>query len=397
MIGDGFTGFVEAPPQSEWWAALKRRDCQTLLHLLQGGRNLWREIDSNGRTVLHVAVMQGCSRLVNEVLRSVNPYDDPNTKSSVEMLRDAKDTSLCGADVIAIADIVGNADVRNLIFEDSPANNQPGGVFQVGDVNLRNRIQQIFGALQVGGFVSMRLQDAFEDDVDYNFVQRGQQFLCLHVACKDPNLVDFLLGGMRHTKSGGDHLLQALFELKDAQGRTLLHVAVEEDGLGDNSRDKVMAVIVKRVLQIFDEVPACNDVTSQNCLNARDLGGRTPLHRAVANKRAGRAVIKVLVKHPKTHVNARWRGDNVFTGDVTALHLAVVHNNVDAAKYLLKRDTTDGDIQCALSIKPRGSLSRNDFDLILSDKKSWSALELATIMGHAHIVDAMLKVRDKYI
>ncbi len=391
MIGDGSTGFVVASPQSEWCAALKRRDCQTLLRLLQRKHNLWREIDSNGRTVLHVAVMQGCSRLVNEVLRSVN--NPPNTtSSSLDMLLNAKDTSLCGADVFAIADIVGNTVVRDLIFDGLPAIIQPAE-FPEADVNLSNRIQYILNSLHNGGTESTTLAEAFEDDVDYNFVQRQQGLLCLHVACKHAHLVGFLQRLIRHTKDGGNRLLQALFELKDAQGRTLLHVAVEEDGLGDNLRDRDMANIVTRALGILDEEPACDDVTSQNCLNARDLAGRTPLHRAVANKRAGRAVIKALLDHPMTDVNALWRSDNVSTGNVTALHLAVLHNNVDAARFLLASPRIDGDIQCTLFIEASGIRHRNDDRPKLSGRY-WTALELATIMGQVHMVDAMLEVCD---
>ncbi|CAN5968406.1 unnamed protein product [Sphagnum jensenii] len=387
VIGDGSTGFVVASPQSEWCAALKRRDCQTLLRLLQRKHNLWREIDSNGRTVLHVAVMQGCSRLANEVLRSVN--NPPNTTSSLDMLLNAKDTSLCGADVFAIADIVGNTVVRDLIIDGLPAIIQPAE-FPEADVNLSNRIQYILNSLHNGGTESTQLAEAFEDDVDYNFVQRQQRLLCLHVACKHAHLVGFLQRLIRHTKDGGNRLLQALFEIKDAQGRTLLHVAVEEDGLGDNLRDRHMANIVTRALGILDEEPACDNVTSQNCLNARDLAGRTPLHRAVANKRAGRAVIKALLDHPMTDVNALWTSDNVSTGNVTALHLAVLHNNVDAARSLLASPRIDGDIQCTLFIEASGIRHGNDNRPKLSDRK-WTALELATIMGQVHMVDAMLE------
>ncbi len=396
MIGDGFTGFVEASPQSEWCAALKRRDCLTLLRLLQKKHNLWREIDSNGRTVLHVAVMQGCSRLVNEVLRSVNQYYPPNTTSTLEMLLNAKETSLCGADVFAIADIVGNAVVRELIVNGLPADDEPAEQFRVADDDLASRLRDIYENLDDGGFEFMTLKEVFEDDVDYSFVERGRHLLCVHVACKHAHLVEFLQRVMRQTKSGGNHLLQALFELTDAQGRTLLHIAVDEDGLGDNSRDIEIANIVTRAVGILDVVPACNAVASQIFVNARDAAGRTPLHRAVANKRAGRVVIKVLLDHPMTDVNVVWRSDNVFTGDVTALHLAVLHNNVDAAVSLLGRERTDRDIKCTLFIDASGILSRNDDEPKLSGS-SWTALELATILSQVHMVDAMLEVCDKYI
>ncbi len=238
------------------------------------------------------------------------------------------------------------------------------------------------------------LEEAFKRDVDYNFVERRRrELLYLHVACKQVHLVDFLQGVIKDTKEGGNHLLQELFEVKDAQGRTLLHVAVEEDGLGDEERDKAMANIVTKVLRILDEGPACDDATSQICLNALDLAGRTPLHRAVANKRVGRAVIKVLLDHRMTDVIALWESDTISTGNVTALHLAVLHNNVDAARSLLETPRTDGDIVSKLFIEASGIRSRNDGKPKLSGRE-WTALELATIMGEVHMVDEMLKVCD---
>jgi hypothetical protein len=312
------------------------------------------------------------------------------------MLRNAKETSLCGADVFAIADIVGETVVRDIIVSGSPADDEPAEQFREADDDLATRLRDIYENLDDGGFEFMTLKQAFEDDVDYSFVERGRHLLCVHVACKHAHLVEFLQRVKRHTKSGGNHLLQALFELRDAQGRTLLHVAVDEDGLGDNSRDIEIANIVTRAVEILDVVPACNAVTSHICLNARDAAGRTPLHRAVANKRAGRAVIVALLDHPMTDVNAVWRSNIVVSEDVTALHLAVLHNNVDAAVSLLGRERTDGDIKCTLFIDASGIRSRNDVEPKLSGS-SWTALELATIMGQVDMVDAMLEVCDKYI
>jgi ankyrin repeat protein len=340
--------------------------------------------------------MQGCSRLVNEVLRSVNKYNPPNTTSSLDMLLNAKDTSLCGADVLAIANIVGNEEVRNLVSDDSEANIQPAE-FPEANVDLSDRIQHIRDDLGRGGTEWRKLEEAFEDDVDYNFVEDRQGLLCLHVACKHPELANFLQRVIRHTKNGGNHLLQALFEIKDPQGRTLLHVAVEEDGLRDNSRDRVMANIVKKALGILDEEPACDAVTIRNCLNARDLAGRTPLHRAVANKRAGREVIEALLAHRATDVNAEWRSDSVYTGNVTALHLAVLHNNAHAAVLLLRSPRTNGDTICRIFIEASGIRSTKPEKDNKLTGDVWTALELATILGQVHMVDAMLEVCDKYI
>jgi hypothetical protein len=309
------------------------------------------------------------------------------------MLRNAKDTSLCGADVFAIADIVGNAVFRNLIFSGLPDDIPPAEQLPEANDNLSNCITYSLDP-DHGGTESKTLEEAFKADVDYNFVEHRQELLYLHLACKHAHLVGFLQRVIRHTKDGGNNLLQALFKLKDAQGRTLLHVAVEEDGLGNNLRDIDMDnIIAKKMLGILDEEPPCDAVTSHVFLNALDLAGRTPLHRAVANKRAGRKVINALVNHPMTDVNALWEGNNQSTGSVTALHLAVLHNNVHAAGFLLAKDRTDGEIKCKLFIEASGIRSRNDDNPKLS-RREWTALELATIMGEVHMVDEMLKVCD---
>jgi ankyrin repeat protein len=334
---------------------------------------------------------------VDEVLRSVIKYNPPNTTSSLDMLLDAKDTSLCGADVLSIANIVGNAVVRNLILNRLPADTQPAEQFPETNDLLSDRIQYILDNLDYGRNESKALEEAFEDDVDYNFVEDRQGLLCLHVACKHAEIANFLQRVIRHTKNGGNHLLQALFEIKDPQGRTLLHVAVEEDGLRDNSRDRVMANIVEKALGILDEQPACDAVTIRNCLNARDLAGRTPLHRAVANKRAGRQVIEALLAHPATDVNAEWRSDSVHTGNVTALHLAVLHNNAHAAVLLLDSPRTNGDTICRIFIEASGIRSTKPANDNKLTGNLWTALELATILGQVDMVDAMLEVCDKYI
>jgi ankyrin repeat protein len=252
---------------------------------------------------------------------------------------------------------------------------------------------------------AINLKEKFEHDVDYNFVESQKHLLYLHVACKHPEFSNFVLAVIGQTKRDSHAQLEALFNRKDAQGRTLLHVAVEEDGLGDSGHDNYMADIVKNALEIFDADPVCDATVFKGCVNSRDLAGRTPLHRAVANQRAGSALTEVLVKHRMTDVNAIWTGDGeLVTGNVTALHLAVWHNNIDAAKILLKKVETDGELECSSFIEASGILrSPNDtrdsdsrvhaFQYKLSAHK-WTALELATIMGRVHMVGSLLKVSN---
>jgi hypothetical protein len=332
------------------------------------------------------------------------------------MLMNAKDKSTCDANAFSLAKIVGNTDVLNIIkngrhYPGRPADRDPdqpqGPVRTYQGHEARNLqalsriIQEVLG--DQDSEIRSILNRRFEDDVDYNFVEPPQDLLFLHVGCKQSQLWDsFLQRVIERTKrnrnqngdENGNDLLQALFEFKDPQGRTILHVAVEEDGLGDKEHDLDMAAIIEMSLGILGGEPVPNDDIYNKCVNARDFAGRTPLHRAVANKRAGSAVIKALVNDPQTDVNALWESlDERITGNVTALHLAVLHNNLDAAKFLLATEETNGEIKCKLFIEASGFRSSKDSEPKLSGR-NWTALELAIIMGHVHMVALLLKVCD---
>jgi ankyrin repeat protein len=193
------------------------------------------------------------------------------------------------------------------------------------------------------------------------------------------------------TKAKSNAHVQELFKLKDPQGRTLLHVAVEEDGFHHEDLDTNMAHVVKRALEILEK-RLDDDECVKNCVNAQDSAGRTPLHRAVANKHAGPEIIRTLVDHRMTAVNALWKGrDETVTGNVTALHLAVLHNNLDAAKVLLEKEETRGDLKCKLVIEGSGIPDQNSTEPKLSES-GWTALELATTMGQVHMVGTLLEV-----
>jgi hypothetical protein len=57
----------EAPAESHWFHAIEERNCKLLLELFQADRSLWVQTGLKGRSVLHVAVMQGCSELVKQL------------------------------------------------------------------------------------------------------------------------------------------------------------------------------------------------------------------------------------------------------------------------------------------------------------------------------------------
>ncbi|KAH8941643.1 hypothetical protein BDL97_14G054000 [Sphagnum fallax] len=57
----------EASKDSEWFDAIEKKNCKSLLQLFRDNRSLWVQTDLKGRSVLHVAVMQGCAELVHEL------------------------------------------------------------------------------------------------------------------------------------------------------------------------------------------------------------------------------------------------------------------------------------------------------------------------------------------
>jgi ankyrin repeat protein len=387
--GAGSCGFVEASQESEWCAALKTRDCKNLLRFLRQQRGRWREIDSNGRTVLHVAVIQACSELVVEVLKSVN--ETTNTQSYRRMLVEARDKSLCNAGAYHLARIVGNKDIIARINR-ARTGEPPGPQARVITNRLCREVCGIINSTMRDAGIESRLEQQFEVDVDYNFVDKSKQWMFfLHVACKKADQWDFIREVISRTKAISKAHVQALFKLKDPQGRTLLHVAIEEDGFHHEELDTSMATVVNKALEILE--PGLDAECVKNCVNAQDSAGRTPLHRAVANKHAGPEIIKTLVDHRMTDVNALWKSlDERVTGNVTALHLAVLHNNLDAAKVLLEKEETRGDIRCEhLFIEGSGIPKRDSTERKLSGT-SWTALELATMMGQVHMVGTLLEV-----
>jgi hypothetical protein len=385
-MGEAFANgvFVLASQESEWCAALKTRDCKKLLGFLRQQPDLWREIDSKGRTVLHVAVIQACSELVVEVLKSVN--EPLNTK----MLVEARDESLCNAAAYHLARIVGNKDI--IVRINKARTDEPPGPQAPMITNQRgHEVCVIIKRTMRNAGIGSRLRQQFEVDVDYNFVKESKQLMCvLHVACKKADQWDFIYEVIRRTKARSNAHVQELFKLKDPQGRTLLHVAIEEDGFHHEELDESMATVVDTALKILE--PDLDDECVKNCVNAQDSTGRTPLHRAVANKRAGHKMINVLLNHRMTDVNALWKSvDETVTGNVTALHLAILHNNLDVVKLLLAKDEIRRDMQCNVVITGSGIPKPDSTECTLSERR-WTTLELATMMGQLHVVGELLKV-----
>jgi len=383
------SGFVEGIPDSSWVRGLEERDCKKLLQLLERSPSSWVETSREGRNVLHVAIIQGCTQLVKQVLKlppqgsSRSFVDDDsfsNNLPSLKTLLNATD-GRCKVDVFCLASIVGNQDVIQILdktthtiqdaynahnqkverqAQDYNAESQANDDDNIGNVCLRGLMQN---ALELSK--NARFKSIIEKDVDYNFEDpKRKELLIFHCACKRAHLFKrFIHDVVEMARAQG--VLQELFQLKDAQGRTPLHVAVD---LGRATTQELLNLLPK-------------EAEFADCINARDGAGRTPLHRAVANNLgfSYSRLAEILVNDIRTDVNAEWRDG------MTALHLAILHNDPGTAELLLAAKGADGSKRVDVA----KTITR-DISVYKTTATSWTALELATVMGISTVVQAFV-------
>jgi ankyrin repeat protein len=379
------SGFVEGIPDSSWVRGLEERDCKKLLHLLERSPSSWVETSREGRNVLHVAIIQGCTQLVKQVLKlppqgSSRSFVDDDSLPSLRTLLNATD-GRCKVDVFCLASIVGNQDVIQILdktthtiqdannahsqkveqqAQDYKAESQANDDDNIGNVCLRGLMQN---ALQLNK--NARFKSIIEKDVDYNFEDpKHKELLIFHCACKRAHLFKrFIHDVVEMARAQG--VLQELFQLKDAQGRTPLHVAVD---LGRATTQELLDLLPK-------------EAEFADCINARDGAGRTPLHRAVANNLgfSYSRLAEILVNDIRTDVNAEWRDG------MTALHLAILHNDPGTAELLLAAKGADGSKR----VDAAKTITR-DISVYKTTATSWTALELATVIGISTVVQAFV-------
>jgi hypothetical protein len=339
----------EASKDSEWFDAVETKNCKVLLQLFRSDRSLWVQTGLKGRSVLHVAVMQGCSELVREL----HIYEGDlvprgkNWKTPFEFLwENARDGRLKDASVQDIW----------LVME-GPSLKIRDHILELRDLSIdRSRIDYIKSHVECtmrvdNGLLSLRraidsipIEEDFEDfedlildllvnvavnDVDFNFEDIERNELFVHMACS--LLVNLLRNGVRDeeewvmsgcallalfiiaifTYLDGKNLLVKLFDQKDAQGRTVLQVLVECPDSRDHGSDR-MAQTFENMLQILPEI----------CVNALDKGGRTVLHWAVAHH--CNWAVEELLKSGKARYDVRFQ--TAYIRDITAFHLNILYD-----------------------------------------------------------------------
>jgi hypothetical protein len=272
-----------------------------------------------------------------------------------------------------------------------------------GDEDVLAKIRKITDdVLAKGKFEA--LIEAYSKHKDYNFDETRREFI-FHYACQSmsrssiesgtgPNNLkyqvkkgsayDFLWSFMKELRgedqkisegSNEDKILRSLYGIKNWQGKTPCHAALSGSAFGFE--------ILSNVLR------ATNDLkTLKLFLNACDARGWTPLHKAVAMVSEQdcwrhRIFINLLLKNDEVNVN-----EKLPESEATPLHLAILHNLPQVVGPLIRRSQNiEGVINASLKRNIRFS-STTQFSRRSS--KSWSPLQLATIMGHPGVVEALV-------
>jgi hypothetical protein len=320
-----------ASKDSEWFDAIEKKNCKFLLELFRSDRSLWVQTGLKGRSVLHVAVMQGCSELVDEL----HWYEGDlvscgkNWRTPFEFLwenaRDGRLKDASARDVWYVMEGPSVVNARN------PYGNRSGDYY----LNTRFMWKLYVEESEDSDLSSLRaaissiaIKENFvmdENDVDFNFVNVERKELYVHMACSRlrnvhkyedwerlgcDHIVEFIIAVL--TDLCDKNLIRNLFHQKDAQGRTVLQVLVLCDLWGYVYHwSQKFSWAFKTILAILPEA----------CVNAPDTAGRTVLHWAVAHGITG--AVKQLLESGKARPDVTFQ--TTYIRDITAFHLIILY------------------------------------------------------------------------
>jgi hypothetical protein len=349
----------EASKDSEW--SIEKKNCKLLLQLFRSDRSLWVQTGLKGRSVLHVAVMQGCSELVRELHyyeADLVPCGE-NWQTPFEFLwENARDWRLKNASAQDIwlvmegpSDKAGDQwrQQRDLLAGRSGDDYIKSQVICRLPVDSEDReMLSLREAIS-----SIAIKEDFvmdENDVDFNFENVERKELYVHVACsrlrnvhnyEDWNrccdqIVGFIIAVL--TDLCEKNLLQKLFDQKDAQGRTILQVfvlcelKVHVRGLWQSESEcsGMLTSAFRRMLAILPDA----------CVNTLDKAGRTVLHWAVAHDITW--AVEELLESGKPRPDVTFQ--TAYIRNITAFHLILLYDHnlpYSYRRYLkdeLKRD-----------------------------------------------------------
>ena len=243
------------------------------------------------------------------------------------------------------------------------------------------------------------LRKGYLEHKDYNFDETRREFI-FHYACQSmsrrsiepgtgPNNLkyqiakgsayDFLWSFMEELGLEGedqkDKILRSLYGIKNWQGKTPCHAALNGSAFGFE--------ILSNVLRVTNDLE-----TIKLFLNACDARGWTPLHKAVAMVSEHdcwrhRIFINLLLQNEEVNVN-----EKLPESEATPLHLAILHNLPQVVGSLIQRSKNmKGVINASLKRNIRFSSTTQSSR---RSSKWWSPLQLATIMGHPGVVETLV-------
>jgi hypothetical protein len=392
----------EAPANSDWFHAIEARNCKLLLELFQDDRSLWVQTGLKGRSVLHVAVMQGCSELVKQL----HDYKGDliprgkNWQTPFEFLwENAKDGRLKDASakdmwivMEGLPHMVLGPDYQDRISVAKTDSQRRWAVTKSlvparysRDAYLQSHVT---GTKPVAGDEMLRLREVItstankeafvmdETDVDFNFEDVERKELYVHMACsrmrkvhsKDDwesfgcGLANFMIAVFTALEKD-KALLKKLFDQQDAQGRTILQIFVLP------FPDVVKVIEYPEPIKSFCEtLQRALEILPKDCVNVLDKAGRTLLHWAIAHN-SGWA-FGVLQKNEKIEKDLTF--GTATMQDITAFHLQLWPGvDYQAGHFYISKE------ECRKQLKFRGVT----LNLRHIESGTWDTLEWAILMG----------------
>jgi hypothetical protein len=407
-------GLVEAPRGSPWSEALDSADCKQLMNLLQ--ENPCRVVQKGkaGSTVLHAAARRGCLKLLDQVfdlfedkyrfvdeeegielslqelLKAESIYRSINHGSAIyygtmneEGIGEARLTAAeyawwsMGACDAGIHLRVSGLPGPRVTFFSYQRKIFGSSIDPVAADEESSSPQHLLRGVLADhrSLLSNTTHYVFSEDLKYNFVVDCEE-LRFHHACQYVGKIDCreyveaVIGGCVEK---GPHVLKYLFQLRNAQGQTPLHLAMDNGSL-------------------VPLIPGCESGENAECLNMRDSRGWTALHFASAQDY--RKDLRELLEDGRADVNAKvdfipvsWDSTSVTCIRATPLYLAVIHNSSKAVERLLQDPRTHVNARFHRLIYFDDSLCVNRPGRRFTE---WTALQLAAVAGLPEMVKVLM-------
>jgi ankyrin repeat protein len=405
----------EAPANSDWFHAIEARNCKLLLELFQADRSLWVQTGLKGRSVLHVAVMQGCSELVKQLhdykgdliprgKKWQTPFEFLWENAKDGRLKDAsaKDMWIVMEGLPVEPDMVLRPDYQDRISlaKTDDQRIQAAIEYFVPTRYSRDAYLQshVTGTKPVADdemlclrevITSIANKEAFvmdETDVDFNFEDVKRKELYVHMACsrmrkvhsKDDwesfgcGLAKFMIAVFTALDQEDKALLKKLFDQQDAQGRTILQIFVLP--FTDVSENIEYPEPIKSFCETLQQAL---EILPANCVNVPDKAGRTLLHWAIAHNSLW--AFGVIRENGKTNWELTF--GTATMEDITAFHLQSWPGVVSQLLYfnMLQKEL-------------RKKLRVRGFQVTqgCQEDGTWDALDWAILMGRKDIAADLL-------